>query len=333
MELYEKVFGKYITENSKKVGNNIMINCLWHKDDTPSLGISTDSNNQTYHCFGCSKSGSLIGAYMELNGVDYKTALKQLDMFDNDYKPKPTPPKFVTTHPEQLVPKAKKQHIEVDYSDYCYRVWSSTIASETEYQRYGKRLYELRGITYDTAIACMIGYDESKGWIFSFNRFPDHKCTGYEIRHKEFKKFDFNNSKCYKAKDSESCLSIVYEGWDNKKAICCEGAMDSMFMYQYLHERKQLKENNEYVKVDETIITPTNGVQTVPNLVKQNDLWEKFDEVLFVMDNDAPGRQITEELKQMANENNYNFKFFTGMPDGYDFEDYYKNVLKKELYK
>ena len=330
MELYEKVFGKYITENSKKVGNNIMINCLWHKDDTPSLGISTDPNNQTYHCFGCSKSGSLIGAYMELNNVDYKTALKQLDMFDNNYKPAPTPPKFVTTHPEQLVPKAKRQHIEVDYSDYCMQVFFDTIANDTEYAKYGKRLYELRGITYDTAVACMIGYDNSKGWIFPIVRFGDNKTVGYEVRQKEFKKFS-NGSKCFKAENTPSCLSVVWQGTDNKKAICCEGLIDSCFMYQYLHEKAQITENSDIAQVKETILTPSNGVKTVFKLVKENQLWNKFDEILFVLDNDEAGRSVMEELKQLANDKGYNFKFFTGLPDGWDFENLYDRKLKSEL--
>lgn len=331
MQLYEKVFGKYL-DNAEKQGDNLVIKCLWHSpDNKPSLSISTNPDKPVYQCWSCGKKGSLIGAYMELNGIDYKTALKQLDMFDNDYKPAPTPPKFVTTHPEQLVPKAKRQHIEVDYSDYCMRVFFDTIASDTEYAKYGKRLYELRGITYDTAVACMIGYDSSKGWIFPFQRFPDHKCTGYEIRHKEFKKFDFNNSKCYKAKDSESCLSIVYEGWDNKRCVVNEGFIDGIKLYQYLHERKQLKENSDIAQVEETILTPTNGVKTIPQLVIDNKLWEHFEEILFILDEDEAGQSVTDELKQLANDKGYNFKFFTGLPEGWDFENLYDRKLKGEL--
>jgi hypothetical protein len=268
---------------------------------------------------------------MTTRGIDYITALKQLDMFDNDYKPAPTPPKFVTTHPEQLVPKAKKQHIEVDYSDYCYKVFFDTIASETEYAKYGKRLYELRGITYDTAIACMIGYDDSKGWIFPIVRFGDNKTVGYEVRQKEFKKFS-NGSKCFKAENTPSCLSVVWQGTNNKKAICCEGLIDSCFMYQYLHEKAQITENSDIAQVKETILTPSNGVKTVFELVNENQLWNKFDEILFVLDNDKASQPVTEELKQLANDKGYNFKFFTGLKEGQDWEDYYKEH-RNELLK
>lgn len=312
MELYKKVFGKYITEKSTKVGNNIMINCPWHEDKSPSLGISTDENNPVYHCFGCGKRGSLIGAYMELNNVDYKTALKELDMFDENYQ-KPT---YIT--PVEVKKQDKK---EVDYSAYCYNACSNTIMHENFFEFYGKKLYGLRGITLDTAIACQIGYDKDKGWIFPFCRLKDNKCTGYEIRQKEFKKFEFNNSKCYKAKDSESCLSVVWQGWENKKAIVCEGFIDACFMYQYLHEKNQ-RLGSEYV--NETILTPTNGVKTIPELVKQSELWNLFEEVLFVLDNDEASRPITAELEQLTNEKSYNFKFFTGLKDGEDWEEWYK---------
>lgn len=338
---FEKIYANVLTGKENLNNKEVQVCCPFHNDSKPSMSINTETGK--YICFACNAHGSPVGYWMQTQGVDYKTALKQLDMFDNDYKPAPTPPKFVTTHPEQLVPKMKKPHIEVDYSDYCYSIWSSTIASDTEYQRYGKRLYELRGITYDTAVTCMIGYDNSKGWIFPFNRFPDHKCTGYEIRHKEFKKFDFNNSKCYKAKDSESCLSIVYEGWNNRKAIISEGFIDGIKLYQYLHERKQLKENSDIAQVEETILTPTNGVKTIPELVKQNELWNKFEEVLFVIDNDpyklnektgkmeSPGNDTIDELKQLANDKGYNFKFFTGLPEGWDFENLYDRKLKNKL--
>ena len=311
MELYKKVFGKYITEKSTKIGNNIMINCLWHEDKSPSLGISINENNPVYHCFGCGKRGSLIGAYMELNNVDYKTALKELEI-ENYQKPV-----YVTPI------ETKKEKKEVDYSEYCYNVWNNTIMNELEFSKYGKKLYELRKITYPTAVACMIGYDANKGWIFPFYRLKDGKCCGYEIRQKDFKKFEFNNSKCYKAKDSLSCLSVVYKGWNNKKAIVCEGFIDAMKMYQYLHEKKQMTEHSEFAQVDETILTPTNGVKTIPELVKENELWNKFDEVLFVLDNDDASNPITEELKQLTNEKDYNFKFFTGLKEGEDWENYY----------
>lgn len=321
MELYNKVFGNYIPQNPTKSGNNILINCLWHSDNNASLCISTDPNKPVFCCFGCGKKGSLIGAYMELNNLSYPEALKALDMdkpFENN---KPI---------KQIISKPKKEI--TDYSDYCYKVWNNTIMHDEFYEFYCKKLYELRGITLPTAVACMIGYDPNKGWIFPCVRYEDNKVVGYEIRHKLFQKFDFNNSKCYKAKNTPSCLCTVYRAWDNKKAIIAEGFVDACFMYQYQNE-KTIKFKNQFEKVDVSILTSSCGVKSIPELIKQVELWNDFDEIIFCLDNDAPSRAVTEQLKEMANNNGYNFKFFNCLPDGWDFEDYYKKILKKELCK
>ena len=318
MELYEKVFGKYL-DGAIKQGDNLVIKCLWHSpDNKPSLSISTDPNKPVYQCWSCGKRGSILGAYMELNNVDYKTALKELEMFDENY----SQPVYVT--PTETLKKQKK---EVDYTDYCSEVIGNSILHNKNFAFYGKKLYELRGITYHTAVACGIGYDINKGWIFPFCRLQDNKCVGYEIRQKEFKKFDFNKSKCYKAENSTSCFSIVHHGLNNKRAIVAEGFIDACFMYQYLHEKAQRKAKSEFAQVEETIITPTNGVKTIPELIKQVELWKLFDEVLFVLDNDSASNPITEELKQLTDKHGRNFKFFEGLQEGEDFEDWYKKLL------
>lgn len=315
---FEKIYANVLTGKENLNKKEIQVCCPFHNDKNPSMSINTETGK--YICFSCNEHGSAVGYWMKIHNVDYKTALKQLDMFDENYKP----------HPAQVIqpkpPKPKKP--EVDYSEYCNKVVEDSLLSETEFARYGKKLYELRGITYDTAVACGIGYDSSKGWIFPFNRLGDNKCCGYEIRHKEFKKFDFNNSKCYKAKDSVSCLSVVWQGWEDKKCICCEGLIDSCFMYQYLHEKAQRAEKSITAIVKETIITPTNGVKTILELVIENKLWDKFEEILFVLDEDEAGRTVTNELKQLASENGYNFKFYSGLKEGQDWEDKYKELLK-----
>ena len=174
----------------------------------------------------------------------------------------------------------------------------------------------------------MIGYDENKGWIYPIYRYPDFKCVGYEVRHKEFKTFDFNKSKCYKAPNSQNCLSIVYRAFDNKKVVINEGFIDSFKMYQYLHEREQRKQKSEFAQVPYTILTPSNGVKTIPELVEKLKLWNDFDEILCVLDNDKAGNDTKKELEKISNNHNENIKFFDDLKEGQDFENYYDNLMK-----
>lgn len=60
----------------KKMGKIVMGCCPFHKEDTPSLAMYLETN--TFHCFGCKKSGDVIAFYMQLKGVDFKTAVEEL---------------------------------------------------------------------------------------------------------------------------------------------------------------------------------------------------------------------------------------------------------------
>ena len=324
MELYEKVFGSFIPNNPTRTGNNIMINCPFHKDDNASLCISTDPNKPVFNCFGCGKKGSLIGAFMELNNLSYPDALKALDM-DKPFEPK--------NYNKQIIVKEEPPRIDTDYSDYCFKVWNDTIMHDEFYEFYCKKLYELRGITMPTAVCCMIGYDPDKGWIFPVIRYKDKKIVGYEIREKHFQKFKFENgkeTKCYKAKNTPSCLCWIYEAWDNKKCIINEGFVDSYFQYQYQYEKTQ-KFKGEFEKVDCSILTASCGVKAIPELVEQAKLWNDFEEIIFCLDNDEAGNLAKQKLLELPHENK--FRFFNGLEENEDFEEYYKRVLVKELYR
>lgn len=59
----------------KKTGRRTMVSCPLHVDLTPSLLINT---NNTWKCFSCNKSGSVIDLMMELYGFDFITAVKKI---------------------------------------------------------------------------------------------------------------------------------------------------------------------------------------------------------------------------------------------------------------
>ena len=50
-------------------------NCVAHEDKNPSMNIK---NNWAY-CYSCGFRGDSISVYMRLNGVDFKTAVKNLN--------------------------------------------------------------------------------------------------------------------------------------------------------------------------------------------------------------------------------------------------------------
>ncbi len=50
--------------------------CPFHTEKTPSFFVFPDSQN--WHCFGCDRGGDLYTFVMEMNGLDFRTALEEL---------------------------------------------------------------------------------------------------------------------------------------------------------------------------------------------------------------------------------------------------------------
>ena len=50
--------------------------CPFHTEKTPSFFVFPDSQN--WHCFGCDQGGDLYTFVMEMNGLDFRTALEEL---------------------------------------------------------------------------------------------------------------------------------------------------------------------------------------------------------------------------------------------------------------
>ncbi len=59
-----------------KAGKSLTGLCPFHKEKTPSFHVSVDRG--TYHCFGCGEGGDIFAFIEKVEGVDFKTALKQL---------------------------------------------------------------------------------------------------------------------------------------------------------------------------------------------------------------------------------------------------------------
>ena len=59
-----------------KLNHSDFINCPFHKEKTNSCKINIKKN--TWHCFGCNKGGDSVDFVMELEGLDFISAVKRL---------------------------------------------------------------------------------------------------------------------------------------------------------------------------------------------------------------------------------------------------------------
>ena len=109
------------------------------------MSVNTKTGN--FICFSCGEKGGPVSAYAKLHNLTISQALKDLDEFDDDFKERP-----VQIMPQ--LPAQKQEQPEHDYSDYIFKIINESLLHESKFSFYGQKLYELRGITYDTAVAC-----------------------------------------------------------------------------------------------------------------------------------------------------------------------------------
>lgn len=70
----EEVVGDYVS--LKKKGQNLWACCPFHEEKTPSFSVAP--NKGIYKCFGCGKAGDSIQFIMDLDGLSFPEAIKQL---------------------------------------------------------------------------------------------------------------------------------------------------------------------------------------------------------------------------------------------------------------
>ena len=60
----------------EKAGKNLRARCPFHNEKTPSFFVSPDRGS--FYCFGCAAKGDIFSFVEQMEGLDFKGALKLL---------------------------------------------------------------------------------------------------------------------------------------------------------------------------------------------------------------------------------------------------------------
>jgi len=132
------VVGQYVKLN--KAGKYYKGLCPFHKEKTPSFMVSPDRG--FYHCFGCNKGGDIFTFIEEVEGVDFRGALKLL-----------ADKAGVTLSAEPPGSRDRKEKILAALDD-AETFFVSALLKEDGAREYLRK----RGVTEDTVARWRVGY-------------------------------------------------------------------------------------------------------------------------------------------------------------------------------
>jgi len=148
-----EVVGEFVT--LKRRGVNLMGNCPFHNEKTPSFVVSPTKG--IFKCFGCGKAGNTAGFIMEHNGLSYPEALRWLAN------------KYQIVIEEEI---GNKEEIQQQKSDreallaalsFASRYFQSLLLNDEEGKIIGKSYFLERGLREDTIEKFELGYSK-KDW-------------------------------------------------------------------------------------------------------------------------------------------------------------------------
>jgi len=152
------VVGRHV--RLKKAGQNYLGLCPFHGEKTPSFTVSP--TKQFFHCFGCGAHGSALGFLMDVRGLSYVEAVRELAQQVGIAVPE-------TSDDIGAQRRASVTHALVDVLQRAADFYRRKLKSAPAAIEYLKG----RGLTGTTAARFALGYS-SEAWQSLREGFPDY---------------------------------------------------------------------------------------------------------------------------------------------------------------
>ena len=144
----EEVVGSYLPD-LKKRGANYWACCPFHNEKTPSFSVSPTKG--IYKCFGCGKGGNSVNFVMEIGGLSYPEALKELALkYNIEIEEK-------ELTPEQIDKENKRDGIYL-ISSFANDFFQKQLWNTEEGKIIGLSYFKQRGFSNETIKKFQLGF-------------------------------------------------------------------------------------------------------------------------------------------------------------------------------
>ena len=181
----EEVIQDFVT--LKKRGVNLLGNCPFHDEKTPSFTVSPAKG--IYKCFGCGKAGSSVNFIMEHEQMTYPEALRYLAQKYN------IEIEESEQTAEQKEQKSSRESLQI-VNTYAQKYFTEQLLNSEEGKSIALSYFKERGFTEETIEKFQLGYNPDSWGAFT----EEAISKGYQIEYlekagltkvKEDKKYDF----------------------------------------------------------------------------------------------------------------------------------------------
>jgi DNA primase len=149
----EEVVGDFIT--LKRRGANMLGNCPFHNEKTPSFTVSPAKG--IYKCFGCGVAGDSVKFIIEHEHKTYPEALRYLaEKYAIEIEESEAP------SDKQIEEKNERDSLYI-VSAFAQRFYSEQLLDTEEGQNVGLTYFKERGFTKETIERFQLGYSPEKG--------------------------------------------------------------------------------------------------------------------------------------------------------------------------
>ncbi len=140
----------------KKKGANWMACCPFHEEKTPSFSVHPGKG--FYKCFGCGKGGNVYTFLMEIEGLSFPEAVKEVAEQAGIPLPEPVDDE---TYNKAKVKREKEKEIAdqvIELNNYALELWEDHLSDDNPYSKAARDYLAKRELDKETITKFRIGF-------------------------------------------------------------------------------------------------------------------------------------------------------------------------------